>query len=631
MELAQAPAVSRPKWLALGAVAVLLGLVIRSAWVTEDAYITLRTIDNWVAGLGLRWNVDERVQGYTHPLWMFLLSVPYFFTREAYLTSLLTGILTTLAAALLTIRNARSAGHATAAIGLLLLSRSFVEFSTSGLENPLTHLLIAQFVWVYAVRREPPRTVLLVAGLLALNRTDALLVTVPALVHLLVLSLRERGWRPTVKDALVGFSPVIAWVAFSLFYYGFAVPNTAFAKLNTGLPKAEVARQGLTYVLEAAAWDPPLLVALGLGCALAFGHRRPREVLLAVGVLVYLGYVVKIGGDFMLGRFLTLPLFLAASLVAISELPLEEPSRLGLVALPFVALFLHPSAVERYPVGDFHFSGIADERSYYREGAALMYFTRKHGLPSHHWATAGRAAAASRDKVLVHENIGFFGYYAGPKIHIIDLNALSEPMLARLPSRYDPEWRVGHYLRELPAGYLDTIKTGKCMMPDASLCEYHAKLREIISGDLWSLSRLGTIVKMNLGGYQYLVDWQRYRYPKVGRAQLSELEAAVAENAPWDAPGVRTMEADGVEIDLGAVSHAKLVKLSLDGNDNYELEFRLGTETVGSAPSAAPGIGLMHGRAVPVPEEASKRGYDHLWVRPTEGDGKYSVGYLRLR
>jgi len=40
----------------------------RTAWVCGDAYITFRTIDNLVHGYGLRWNVDERVQAFTHPV-----------------------------------------------------------------------------------------------------------------------------------------------------------------------------------------------------------------------------------------------------------------------------------------------------------------------------------------------------------------------------------------------------------------------------------------------------------------------------------------------------------------------------------------------------------------------------------
>src|SRR5262249_5814323 len=59
----------------------------RAAWLSDDAYITLRTIDNVWNGYGLRWNVVERVQAYTHPLWMLLLAAAYGITREAQVTT----------------------------------------------------------------------------------------------------------------------------------------------------------------------------------------------------------------------------------------------------------------------------------------------------------------------------------------------------------------------------------------------------------------------------------------------------------------------------------------------------------------------------------------------------------------
>ena len=54
-------------WLSLFSMAL-----VRTAWVGDDAYFTFRTIDNFVHGYGLRWNIAERVQAYTHPLWMLL-------------------------------------------------------------------------------------------------------------------------------------------------------------------------------------------------------------------------------------------------------------------------------------------------------------------------------------------------------------------------------------------------------------------------------------------------------------------------------------------------------------------------------------------------------------------------------
>ncbi len=48
----------------------------------DDAYITFRTVENFANGFGLTWNVTERVQAYTHPLWMLLTTALYMPTRS---------------------------------------------------------------------------------------------------------------------------------------------------------------------------------------------------------------------------------------------------------------------------------------------------------------------------------------------------------------------------------------------------------------------------------------------------------------------------------------------------------------------------------------------------------------------
>ncbi|MEO7621934.1 MAG: hypothetical protein ABIS30_02615 [Gallionella sp.] len=53
----------------LAAAAILLG----AAWIGDDAFISLRVIDNFVNGFGLRYNVIERVQVYTHSLWLLIV------------------------------------------------------------------------------------------------------------------------------------------------------------------------------------------------------------------------------------------------------------------------------------------------------------------------------------------------------------------------------------------------------------------------------------------------------------------------------------------------------------------------------------------------------------------------------
>lgn len=48
--------------------------LIRTAWISDDAAITLKTVLNFLYGHGPTFNIDERVQAYTHPLWFFLIS-----------------------------------------------------------------------------------------------------------------------------------------------------------------------------------------------------------------------------------------------------------------------------------------------------------------------------------------------------------------------------------------------------------------------------------------------------------------------------------------------------------------------------------------------------------------------------
>ena len=73
-------------WLRLGLLAAAAVVFVRTAWLCDDAYITLRTVSNFVAGFGPRFNVAERVQAFTHPLW-FLLETPFFaLSQESFYT-----------------------------------------------------------------------------------------------------------------------------------------------------------------------------------------------------------------------------------------------------------------------------------------------------------------------------------------------------------------------------------------------------------------------------------------------------------------------------------------------------------------------------------------------------------------
>src|SRR6266540_4786267 len=60
----------------------LFWIILQNAWISDDAYITFRVIENFIAGYGPNFNIGERVQVFTHPLWMVLLAGEYYIFRH---------------------------------------------------------------------------------------------------------------------------------------------------------------------------------------------------------------------------------------------------------------------------------------------------------------------------------------------------------------------------------------------------------------------------------------------------------------------------------------------------------------------------------------------------------------------
>src|SRR5262249_6617934 len=141
---------------------------ISSAWVSDDAYITFRVVDNAVNGYGLTWNIDERVQVYTHPLWM-LLHIPFYAVfGNIYLVTIALS-LACFGLAVFTVARSRNFYDAALLVVLpLSLSRPITDYATSGLENSLSMLLIAVFVHLLHEKTRPQW--------LMLSLTSALLV-----------------------------------------------------------------------------------------------------------------------------------------------------------------------------------------------------------------------------------------------------------------------------------------------------------------------------------------------------------------------------------------------------------------------------------------------------------------------
>jgi arabinofuranosyltransferase len=603
-------------------------VVLQSAWLSDDAYITYRTVDNFVSGLGLRWNPIERVQAYTHPLWMFVISAGYVATGSLYWTALGASLACSLGAVfLLVTRLARSPWSAAVAVLTLTGSSAFVDYSTSGLENPLTHLLCVAFFARFLGRPFDARGLAwlgVLAGLAALNRLDSVLLFLPALGYALLRFGRPRG----LAIVGLGFAPLLAWEVFSVVYYGFAFPNTAYAKLKLFLPRDALAMQGFHYLANSLRLDPLTGTAIAAGGVFAIWDRSREGLLVWGGGLLYVAYVVFVGGDFMAGRMLAAPLLASVVLLARAE-PLARRAPAGVALAVILALgvaapnpsFLGGSRGETAYEDLIDEYGIADERRYYEPFTGLRHYSMHGGIPDHPWMAEGEQARRSGQRLVLMQAAGFFGYAAGPAVHVVDPHGLSEPFLARLPPPALPDWRIGHFWRELPAGYWETLPGREPQIVDPGLAAYREALVLITRGELWSAARWAAIAGMALGRYESLLPVQALRFPPTMTVAQREM---AGEEIPLDWRGI--------DVHFEEAVGAHEIELRGSGDDGYGVVFFQGDrdlDQVKRAPSPGADPALTSSR-LEVPAAARAAGFDRIRVMPYGGDGRYRIAGVTL-
>lgn len=529
------------------AVALFVYVFIINAWTGDDAYITFRTVDNFLEGHGLTWNLGERVQGYTHPLWLFVVTVFYAITDNIYFTAIALSFLFSISAVLfLTIKISGNYVNAMIAVLFLIFSKAFIDYTSSGLENPLTYLLCAVFVYV-CLRHHSEKRLLwlsLISGFAMLNRADTVLLLIPALIY----EVLRRPRFKMIGTLFIGFSPFIAWEIFSLIYYGFPFPNTAYAKLNTGIPFSEYLGQGFRYFGDSFRHDPLTLLtifsALGLSAYYLIRKREGagRRAALASGILLYLFYVIRIGGDFMSGRFFSAPFFIAVAIAASVETDFTRKASKSWLGFAIVLLIVgsifssslplftstNYGTIDGKRVDIFQYfcddSGIADERAiYYPECGFIPVLRQGLGRPFYDPINTAFETNKSDFRTLYRGLLGMYGFYLDKDIYVIDQFGLTDPLLARLPQNPDPgwqrsDWRIGHFYRDCPRGYFESRSRDTNLIADERLAKLYDKLAIITGGELFSGTRIKEIWRFNTGAYSGLphADYLRRQDTPIG-------------------------------------------------------------------------------------------------------------------
>lgn len=613
-------------------IAVFAVVLVRTAWLCDDAYINFRTIDNLLHGYGLRWNVAERVETFTDPLWILLITAFVAVSREFYYTVIALCMVLSLATVILITRRV-AAGTTAAMVGLILMlsSKAFVDFSTSGLEGPLMHCLLVGFFIAYwrpdsdgAARLS---ALTLATALIVLTRLDAALLVTPALL----VAMGRHGWRRSIRPAAVALALVLAWESFSLVYYGFPFPNTAYAKLGGGVPRLELAFQGLLYLLDSIALDPVTVAVIATASAATFAGNHRRDWPIAAGLVLTVAYVVWVAGDFMSGRFLAAPFVCAVMLlVRRDDWGAVPGSAAGAVLVAVVAaVTTHQASFVtdgrlRHDFTDR--DGVVDERRVYYPFTGLMSVERQDGRLTHPWAQHAREVLAGGARVTSYIADGFFGFTLGPSVYVVDRFALGDALLARLPATED--WRSGHFGRRIPDGYEETLASGTNQIAEPSLAEFYERLQIVTRGPIWHRGRAREIWRFNTGAYRSLIDESSYGLRHIPAADLAVTKA---EGTATGADIVRVHEG-GIAVDFERATTGS-VEVSLDGNDDYRIVYSRGGRDVGEELIRArwPNSDGTLGLAVYHLEPAGARPFDQVRIYPYFGYGPFSIGHLIAR
>jgi hypothetical protein len=224
-----------PLLLAFGTMALRLWFSQRTGTYFEDALITLRYVENLLAGRGFVYNVGEHVLGTTTPLYTLLLVLLGFVFGPGSLQGLSTGlgILCSGVSAWLIWVLSRQLRlpqlTPLVACALVAIDAQVMTVSVSGMETSLVVTLMLASLCLYVGGRRTASAVVLAA--LVLCRVDAMLWV----VLIAALAWWEQRRFP-LRELLVFCAVLAPWVLFAFAYFGSPIPQTVTAKAVAYVP-----------------------------------------------------------------------------------------------------------------------------------------------------------------------------------------------------------------------------------------------------------------------------------------------------------------------------------------------------------------------------------------------------------
>ena len=276
---------------------------IRYFTIFDDGMIGMRYAKNFVEHHGLVWNVGERVEGFTDPLWILLMivAISLFGLHLAPLAVQIVGWFICLATFLVYSRcgmRTRATGIAVlTGLALLVFSYPISYWALAGMEACAVCLLVtialsAQYSYEQGSANNP---LLLHACLMAIAyglRPDGWLAFTPLFLACWYDAIKQKKYSGAI------WAPAIVVSAFALvltarfMYYGNLVPNTYVQKV-VGYPLSLRLENGWAFLSQFLEQNYLLLLLLFLA---ALSKKRVAFLNLASASIV-LSYQLYVGGD----------------------------------------------------------------------------------------------------------------------------------------------------------------------------------------------------------------------------------------------------------------------------------------------------------------------------------------------
>jgi arabinofuranosyltransferase len=480
-------------------------------WMFDDGFIYLRVVRQVRVGHGPVFNAGERVEAFTSPLWVAVLSVADLLTplRLEWIAVGLGIVCSVLGAALAIAGAARltrldAPGGFLVPVGIVGFAAVLPVwyFETSGLETGLVFAWLGACTWVLAswARTEDgqlPRLGLVVIGLGWLVRPELVVDSLVFVAVVSILTWRATTWAGRLGAVLWATGLPLAYQIFRMGYYGSTVANTAIAKEGSRLRLDAGWSYLQDFVRPYWLWVPVVVLVAGVYAPLAIRlsrarHTRAASVLAAfvLAAVANAGVVVAFGGDYLHGRLLLPALFAfcapiavvpatgryIASVVALGWamvclVALRPPETRGTSVFVFrdgIAYTL-PRATGRVTLAD-EGGGVTKLRELFA-GHAVFINLSGYGKQNVDRVAPPYASGVPLPTV-VSGAIGALGYALGPDVNILDVNGLGDPLTAHfaLFGRGEP----GHE-KLLPPSWIAARVTA----PDAEL------EGEVFFGERW--------------------------------------------------------------------------------------------------------------------------------------------------